>query len=136
VTSRYTPYHPKWYRPRTPIFWWLGRLGYTKFIARELTSLAVLYGAVLLLVQVCALADGAEAYARFEAWLDAPVVRAVHVVLFMAAVFHTVTWLRLAPKALVLHLGRRPIPAALVLAGHYAAWFASSALALWFLLRP
>ena len=40
---RYEPYHPKWYRKRVPIFWWLENLAYVKFITRELTSLAVGY---------------------------------------------------------------------------------------------
>ena len=38
LNPKYRLYHPKWYRSRIPIFWWLGKLSYTKFIGRELTS--------------------------------------------------------------------------------------------------
>ena len=49
ANSSYRLYHPKWYRERYPIFWWLQKFAYGKFIVRELTSLAVGYAAVLLM---------------------------------------------------------------------------------------
>ena len=105
ANAKYQPYHPKWYRKRYPIFWWLGRFAYGKFIARELTSLAVGYAAVLLL----------------------------HGFILCALLFHSITWLNLAPRALVLRLGRTRIPDAAVLAGHYAAWLGATALVVWYL---
>lgn len=134
MNPAYRPYHPKWHRERMPIFWWLRRVAYTRFILRELTSVAVAYAAVLLLVQVRALARGPDAYARFAAWLRAPVVTALHVVLLLALLFHTVTWLHLAPRAMVIRLGGRRVPDALVLAGHYAAWIAVTGFVTWVLL--
>ena len=61
MNPEYRPYHPKWYRHRVPIFWWLGQWAYLKFIARELTSILVGYSAVMLLVLVVAVDRGEAA---------------------------------------------------------------------------
>jgi fumarate reductase subunit C len=111
-TGTYTPFHPKWYRRRMPIFWWLGSRAYTLFIARELTSVFVAYAGLLLLVLVRALARGPEAWAAFLDWLASPAALALHALTFAALVLHTVTWLGLAPAALVLHVRGRRVPGA------------------------
>ena len=133
MNPAYRPYHPKWHRERMPIFWWLGQLSYVKFITRELTSLAVGYAAVLLSAEVCALDRGAAAHARFLHFLAAPPVVAFHLLVCAALLFHTVTWLNLAPKALVLRLGGRRLPDGAVVAGHYLAWLLASGAVAWWL---
>jgi fumarate reductase subunit C len=130
----YRPHHPKWHRRRMPIFWWVRKYRYFRFIARELTSLAVGYAAVLLMVQAWALARGPEAQAGFEAWLRTPAVMALHVFVFLALAFHAVTWFNLAPRALALRLGGRRLPDGVVLFAHYAAWLTVSGLVGWALM--
>jgi len=130
----YKLYHPRWYRVRMPIFWWLKKLSYSKFITRELTSLSVGYAAVLLLAQVWILSLGRETYERFQDLLRSPAVLAFHALVLLSLLFHTITWLNLAPRALVLHLGRLRVPDAAVLAGHYVAWLAATSLVVWYLL--
>lgn len=130
----YTRHHPKWYRRRMPIFWWVRKFRYFRFIARELTSLAVGYSAVLLLVHMWALARGAGTWAALWAWHQTPVVVAFHGLVLLALLFHAITWFGLAPQALALKAGGRRVPDGVVLAGHYAAWLAASALVGWALL--
>ena len=130
----HTPYHPRWYRRRIPIFWWLARPGYVKFITRELTSPFVAYAALLLLVQVWALARGQPAYQRFQDWLALGPVVAWHAFVLAALVFHSVTWLNLAPSALVLRLGGSRVPDAVIRGAHFFAWAMCSALLAWLLL--
>ncbi len=130
----YTPYHPKWHRRRMPIFWWLGSGPYIRFITRELTSLFVAYAAVLLLAQLWILSRGPAAYERFLEWLASPAVLVAHAVVWLALLFHTVTWLWLAPKALVVQLRGRRVPNALVAAVHYGAWVIASGLVAWFVM--
>lgn len=134
VNPSYKLYHPKWFRARMPIFWWVERLSYIKFITRELTSVAVGYSAVLLVLQVWALGRGEQAYGRFVAFLQSPPALILHALVFAALLFHAVTWLNLAPKALVLRMGNRRVPDGVVLAAHYLGWLAASALVVWFLL--
>lgn len=129
----YKLYHPRWYRTRMPIFWWLGKLSYTKFIIRELTSLAVGYAAILLLVQIWALSRGV--HDRFAVWLQTPVVLFVHALVLLVLLFHSITWLNLAPSALVLRIGGRRIPDQAVLIAHYLGWIAASGLVYWYLVK-
>lgn len=117
-----------------PIFWWLGKGAYLKFIVRELTSLSVAYAALLLLFQAWFATRGEDRYLQFTEWLQSAPVVSFHVVVLLALIFHTVTWLRLAPKALVIKLGGRRLPDRLVLVGHYAAWGGATAVLLWILL--
>lgn len=134
TNPKYAPYRPRAYRRRMPIFWWLGKAPYTKFIVRELTSLAVAYGALLLLLLAGSAARGPEAFDSILAWLGRPWVVAVNLLAFLAILFHTVTWLNLAPKALVLKAGGKRVPDRAVLAAHYVAWAVASGLVVWSLL--
>ena len=131
MNLQYTRYHPKWYRARMPIFWWLRSLAYVRFITRELTSVFVAYIVVLLLVYVRALALGGETWTRLIEWLQAPAVVAFHGVALAALLFHTITWLSLAPKALTVRLGGRRLSPKLIGAVHYAAWLGASVVLAW-----
>ena len=116
-----------------PIFWWLQEFSYTKFFTRELTSLAVGYTAVVLIVQVWALSRSEEAYQRFLEVLRSTPALILHTVVLLFLLFHSLTWLNLAPRALVVRMGRRRVPDTVVLAGHYVAWLAATALVVWYL---
>ena len=128
MNPEYRLHHPKWHRRKMPIFWWLKKWSYMKFILREMTSLAVVYAAVLLLLQVVAVARGEEAYANFLAFLARPGVVAANILITLGLLFHTVTWLNLAPRALVLRLAGRRVPDRVILLAHYLGWLAVSAL--------
>ena len=58
----YTLYHPRWYRRRVSVWWWLQNRAYARFVLRELTSVFVAFFAVVYLWQLRALAQGPEAY--------------------------------------------------------------------------
>jgi fumarate reductase subunit C len=130
----YRRYRPRWHRERMPIFWWLGRASYVGFIFRELTSLGVAYASLLLLLLVRALGAGEESAARFAERLASPWALAFHALVFAVILVHALSWLHLAPKALVVKLGGRRLPDRAVLAGHYLGWFAATALVVWILL--
>jgi fumarate reductase subunit C len=130
----YTRYHPRWYRRRMPIFWWLGKPAYTGFIVRELTSLFVAYAAGALVLFVGVVGAGPEAYEAFLGRLSHPAVLAFHAFVLLALLVHAVTWLNLAPKALVIRVGGRRLPDGAVVAGHYAAWVVLSAVIAWVML--
>ena len=108
-------------------------MAYGKFMVRELTSLAVGYLAVFLMLQIRALSLGEEAYASFQVLLMSPAFQITNGIMLLLLVFHSVTWLNLAPKALVLYLGKHRVPDIVVLVGHYSAWFAATTLVIWFL---
>ena len=64
--ASYTLFHPRWYRPRVSVYWWLGEWHYLKFILRELSSVFVAVFVIETLFMLSALRDGPEAYAHFQ----------------------------------------------------------------------
>jgi fumarate reductase subunit C len=133
--SGYTPYHPRWYRRRVSVWWWLEKAAYAKFVLRELTSVAVAFFAVELLWKVRALGRGPEAYALFLTDMQTPLFLALNAVAFLLVMFHAVTWFNLAPKAMVVRVDGRRVPDWTIQAMNYAVWLVLSAAALWFIRR-
>ena len=131
----YTEFHPRWYRPHVSVYWWLGEWHYLKFILREISSVFVAWFVILTLVQLWALRGGRESYARFEHWLQNPVVIAVNVISLFFVVFHAITWFNLAPKAMAVRLRGKRLPDILLSAPNYAMWAVVSVAVGWILLR-
>jgi len=124
--AHYTPYHPRWYRRRVSVWWWLQNRAYAGFVLRELTSVFVAFFAGVTLWQLRTLAQGPDAYARFLACLGTPLFVALHAVAFLFVLFHSITWFNLAPKAVVVrHSGKR-VPDWVVVGLNYAAWLVLS----------
>ena len=132
---RYTEYHPKWYRTRMPIFWWIHEWPHIRFITRELTSVFVAGYAIVLLLFVRALTKGPQAYEAFLTCLKSPVSIALSTIALLFVIFHSVTWFNLAPKALVLHLGKKRIPGVMIVTSNYVAWGIVSIVVAWIILK-
>ncbi len=132
--ARYTLHHPRWFRRRVSVWWWLHGLSYTLFVVRELTSVFVALFAAVLLWQVRALAHGPDTYARFVARLGTPPFLALHAVALVFLLYHSITWFNLAPKAMVVRLGGRRLPDAAIAGANYAAWLVLSGAVAFFLL--
>ena len=132
---RHTPYHPRWYRRRVSVWWWLKNPAYALFVVRELTSVAVAYFALLTLWQLRALTAGPDAYAAFLERMRSPAFLALNALALVFLLFHSVTWFNLAPKAIVLRLGGQRVPDLLVAGANYAAWAILSAGVAFVLLR-
>lgn len=129
----YTPYHPRWLRSRPSTYWWLKRPAYLAFITRELSSIFIAWFIVYLLLLIRAVSRGDAAYQAFLAWSRHPLVLGLNAVTLFFVVFHAVTWFNLAPKAMVVRLGGRRVPAWVISASNYLAWVAATALVLWLL---
>jgi len=131
----YTEYHPRWYRPRVSVYWWLGQWCYMKFILRELSSVFVAIGVTMTLLQLRALRNGAEAYARLQHRLQTPAVIALSAISLFFVVFHTFTWFNLTPRAMMIRLRGKRLPDFLVAAPNYAVWVLVSGAVAWVVLR-
>ena len=132
---QYTLYHPRWYRRRVSVWWWLQNRSYTGFVLRELTSVFVAFFALVYLWQLRALVRGPEAYAHVLARLGTPVFLAVDAVAFLFVLFHTITWFNLTPKAMVVRLAGKRVPDSVVVGLSYAAWLVLSGAVAFILLR-
>lgn len=102
-----------WYR-RNPRF--------TAYMLREGTSVLLGLYALLLLWGLAALAGGAESYQGWLAFLSSPWSVLLHLLILVAALYHTVTWFQVAPKASPpIHIGGKPLPDRTIIGGGYAA---------------
>jgi len=131
----YTLYHPRWYRRRVSVWWWLQNRSYAGFVLRELTSVFVAFFAVVYLWQLRALVQGPEAYGQFLARLKTPLFLTLDAVAFLFVLFHAITWLNLAPKAMVMRLRGKRVPDWVILSSNYAAWLVLSGAVAFMLLR-
>jgi len=131
----YTLYHPRWYRRRVSVWWWLQNRSYALFVLRELTSVFVAFFAVVYLWQLRALVQGPDAYAQVLARLRTPLFLTLDTIAFLFVLFHAITWFNLTPKAMVVRLGGKRVPDGLILGLHYAAWVVLSAAVAVILLR-
>jgi fumarate reductase subunit C len=131
----YTEFHPRWYRPRVSVYWWLGEWHYLKFILRELSSVFVGIFVIETLLLINALRNGPESYAHFQQSMGNPLVIVLNLVSFFFIVFHTITWFNLAPSAMPVRLGGKRLPAVMVAAPSYVAWLVVSVFIGWLILR-
>lgn len=132
--SAYSDYHPRWLRRRPSTYWWLERRAYVSFITRELSSIFIAWFVVYLLLFIRAVSRGDADYQQFLAWSRHSAVLVLNVVTLFFVVFHAVTWFNLAPKAMVVHVGRKRLPPWVISVSNYGAWVVATALIAWLLL--
>jgi len=61
-------------------------------------------------------------------FLASPLAIIIHVLLLGGLLFHSITWFNLAPKAMVIKLGGKNIPGALIALANYMGWLVISGL--------
>ena len=110
-----------------PTGWWMQKKAFRLFIVRELTSVFV-GGYALFLLVLAAKRDDAEAFA---AWLNSPLVIALQIIALPMVLYHTITWLNLTPKVLVVFRGEERVNPMVIAGVHYAAWAVISVVILW-----
>src|SRR5215469_13318566 len=86
---QYTEFHPRWYRPKVSVYWWLGERHYFKFIVRELSSVFVAVFVIETLLLINALRTGPDAYAQFLLLMQNPLMILLNIVSMFFLVFHT-----------------------------------------------
>ena len=79
-------------------------------MARELTCLFIGAYTLLLVVGIGRLAEGRAAYEAFLESLKSPLSIVFHVLALGFAVYHSVTWFNLTPKALPVQIGEEFMP--------------------------
>ena len=53
---------------------------------------------------------------------------------FAFVLYHSITWFNLAPKAMVLKVGKTKVPDWMIAGANYGAWFAASGFIAWMVL--
>jgi fumarate reductase subunit C len=117
-----------------PALWFLKRSPYVLFMLRELTSCFVAGYVVIFLVMIRRINEGQAAYESFMASLKSPLAVSFHVVALAFALFHTITWFHLTPKAMAVRIGEERVKPIMLIAPNYVAWAVASVIVAWFLL--
>jgi len=131
----YTEFHPRWYRKRVSTYWWLWKWSYLRFVLREISSVFVAWFVMVVLALIAGLSRGPEAYSAWQEWMRHPAVIAVNGVSFFFVLVHAVTWFNLAPRAMVMRVGGKGLPDAVIAGANYLAWAIVSAILGWLVLR-
>ena len=106
--------------------WWLRQPRYVLYMIRELTSLFVGLYCALLAVGLVRLSQGQAAWEGFVAALSSPLGIAFQLTCLAFAIYHSVTWFALTPKAMPLMMKDEPVPGIMIIGAHYVAWAAVS----------
>jgi fumarate reductase subunit C len=125
----------KTFKRKIPILWWTKKVSHLLFITRELTSIAVAYFAIVILMLVNALSKGEQAYFEFLQLMASPLMMAVNILTIIGIFFHSITWFNLAPKAMVIKLGKNKVPGVLIALANYVGWLVISVAVVWLLLN-
>ena len=102
--------------------WWLHHPRYVAYMVRELTSLFVGLYCLFLVVGLIRLAQGQAAWDGFVAAFSGPLGVSFQLVCLAFAIYHSVTWFALTPKAMPLMIKDEPVPDMAIVGAHYVAW--------------
>ena len=105
---------------------------YLRYMTREFSCLFIGGYTLLLVAGLQSLSDGRAAYASFLETLRGPASIAFHVLALAFAVYHSITWFKLTPKAMPLQLGETFAPDVVISGAHFAVWGALSLAVLFF----
>ena len=99
---------------------------YLRYMAREFSCLFIGGWTLLMVWGLKALSEGPAAWAVFLEALRTPESVVFHVLALGFAVYHSITWFNLTPKALPLQRGEEFVADAAISGAHFAAWAALS----------
>lgn len=106
--------------------WFFRHPRYLRYMAREFSCLFIGAYTLLLVAGLKALSEGRAAYEAFLQCLASPASVVFHVLALGFAVYHSITWFNLTPKALPLQAGEEFVPDRAISGAHYAVWAAVS----------
>ena len=110
-----------------PVTWYVkdphfNRWFYVDYMLREATCIAIAIYTILFVWGLGALASGPEAFTSFMGAMQSPLGVLIQLVLLAFAIYHTVTWFKLAPQGMKpIRIGGEKVPAKTVVNGFYAA---------------
>lgn len=111
--------------------WWRRNPFFVEYMIHEGTAFFVAAYALVLLVELFALAQGEVAWNGWLSALKSPAAIACHLVIFVAMCYHSWTWFKIMPRTLppIMIGGKRVSAMAITASGLLATAFASLVLA-------
>jgi len=119
--------NPKPYVRETPKrTWYLARWRDINHILQESTSLFIGIYTLLLIWGLRALSEGKGAFQAYLEALSSPLSLGFHWLVLITALFHSVSWFKVTPKAMPIQIGERFVPGYLIAGAHYLVWILAS----------
>ena len=103
-----------------PANWWMLKKTYVLFIVRELTWVFV-GGYALFLLGLVLVARRNDVDA-FNAFLETPLLIALQIIALPMLLYHSITWINLTPKVMVVWRGEERVRPLLIAGANYVAW--------------
>lgn len=110
--------------------WFLRQSRYLRYMAREITCVFIGAYAVVLLVGLRRISEGRQAYESFLQALTSPAGVVFQLIILVFAVYHSMTWFNVTPKAMPLQIGEDFLPGKVIIGAHYVGWLAVTAIVL------
>ena len=110
------------YTRELPNDWWMKQLFYTKYMIREGSSVFITLYSLILAWGVLRLSQGEVAFNTWMQALQNPFAIILHLMALALALYHTITWFSLAPKAVDLWIKGKRLDDKVIVSGHYAAF--------------
>ncbi|NOX39884.1 MAG: fumarate reductase subunit C [Alphaproteobacteria bacterium] len=102
--------------------WWFAHPRYLRYMARELSSAFVgAYGG-LVMFALWRLWQGEAEWNALVGFLQSPPSIGFHLVALAFALYHTITWFNVTPKAMPVQIGDRQFPGGIIVGTHYFVW--------------
>jgi fumarate reductase subunit C len=114
------------YRKPMSRAWWLKNSRYTLFMLREISSIFLALFVVLYLVQLALLVAGPDLYNRYLGLMRTPGWIALHIIILVFAVIHTLTWLSSIPAVQPVRIRGKEAPHQVVWLAGFIGWIAVS----------
>ena len=112
------------------VTWFLRHPRYVRYMLREITCFFIGAFTVVLIVGLVRLVQGRAAYEAFVAALQSPIALVFLSAVLVSAVYHSVTWFNLTPRAMPVQVGERFVPDAVIAGAHYVVWLVVSVVGL------
>lgn len=89
--------------------WWLRKPKYVGIFLREAGSFFILAYVVIFTLAALRAHDGVEAYNSFMSMVNSPLITPLSIVIFVFAIYHSLTWFGLSAKVQPLRIGKKVI---------------------------
>lgn len=107
--------------------WWLKNPVYARFMIRELSSVFIAGYCIFLMVFMYRAEHSAKDFQDLHDTLTGPLSVVLHVLVLIFALYHTITFFNLTPRALVFRWGEDKVPDRIIAGAHYLVWISVTA---------
>jgi len=97
---------------------------------REVSAVFIGSYTLMLIVGLLRLSQGPAAYESFLNAVQSTAGVTLSLISFIFALYHSVTWFGVTPKAMPLRMGGKAVPPAIIVGAHWLVWAIASLLIL------